>query len=133
MGDHVDVDVLARTLWGEARGEGRDGMVAVACVILNRADPREKRWPNGVAKVCQQPKQFSCWNPNDPNLARLQRVDAGDPAFKMALEVAGIAVAGKLPDPTRGANHYHTPAVQPDWSKGKQPAATIGHHKFFKL
>jgi spore germination cell wall hydrolase CwlJ-like protein len=133
MADHVDVYVLARTLWGEARGEGRAGMEAVACVILNRADKRERRWPNEVAKVCQQPKQFSCWNPDDPNLARLQRVDASDPTFKMALEVAGIAVAGMLPDPTGGANHYHTAAVQPDWSEGEQPVATIGRHKFFKL
>jgi len=133
MADHVDVDVLARTLWGEARGEGRAGMEAVACVILNRADKRQKRWPNQVAEVCQQRLQFSCWNPNDPNLARLRRVEASDPTFKIALEVAGIAVAGNLPDPTGGANHYHTAAVQPDWSKGKQPVATIGHHKFFKL
>lgn len=37
MDDTQDIDVVAWTLFGEARGEGRQGMVAVACVIVNRA------------------------------------------------------------------------------------------------
>jgi N-acetylmuramoyl-L-alanine amidase len=130
LADHVDV--LARTLWGEARGEGRAGMEAVACVILNRADKREKhgpiKSPRFASSACSS---AAATRRSEP--CRLQRFEASDPAFKTALEVAGIAVAGKLPDPTVGANHYHTAAVQPDWSIEKQPVATLGRHKFFKL
>ena len=32
----ADVDIMARTLWGEARNQGKEGMEAVACVIMNR-------------------------------------------------------------------------------------------------
>jgi hypothetical protein len=33
-----DIDTLARTIWGEARNQGREGMIAVAWVIRNRVD-----------------------------------------------------------------------------------------------
>ena len=40
-----DRDILARTLWGEARGEGLAGQIAVACTIRNRVeDGRAKSW-----------------------------------------------------------------------------------------
>ena len=31
-----DLDILARTIYGEARGEGQEGMEAVACVVIVR-------------------------------------------------------------------------------------------------
>lgn len=37
-----DIDTMARTIWGEARGEGVQGMQAIACVIMNRF--HEKKW-----------------------------------------------------------------------------------------
>ena len=33
-----DVDVLARTIWGEARGEGRAGQIAVGWAIRNQVE-----------------------------------------------------------------------------------------------
>ena len=54
----TDVDIIAKTLYGEARGEGYDGMLAVATVIYNRA----KHDKDLFVKVCLKPKQFSCWN-----------------------------------------------------------------------
>jgi N-acetylmuramoyl-L-alanine amidase len=132
MSESNHVDVLARTLWGEARGEGRRGMEAVAAVIMNRVrDPR--RWPNDPSGVAQQPWQFSSWNPGDPNLPQMQRITVDDPQFRMALEIAEAAIAGKLTDPTGGANHFHTNNVSPSWSRGVQPVAIIGRHRFFRL
>lgn len=126
------VDVLARTLWGEARGEGREGMHAVANVIMNRVK-HPKRWHNDVVGVCQAPKQFSCWNKSDPNRAKLLAVTAYDPQFRIALEIAQAAVDGELEDITKGADHYHTHAVSPSWSRGQEPVAMIGNHRFFRL
>ena len=67
-----DVDVLARTIWGEARGEGFAGQVAVGWAIRNRVeadlgnDGKPDWWGEGYVGVCKAPWQFSCWNKNDP-------------------------------------------------------------------
>ena len=50
--------IVALTILGEARGEGKAGMYAVACVIQQRALNRTM----SAARVCKQRKQFSCWN-----------------------------------------------------------------------
>src|SRR5690349_15270839 len=79
----LETDVLARTLWGEARGEGETGMQAVASVVLNRVALAQERgkywWGNNIIQVCQKPYQFSCWNRSDPNFRQLQEVDSDDP------------------------------------------------------
>ena len=61
-------DIFARTLWGEARGEGTAGQIAVAWTIRNRVfDGKEKSWRvEGYAGGCQKPWQFRCWNKTDP-------------------------------------------------------------------
>ena len=65
----TDIDTLARTLFGEARGELYGGRVAVANVIINRAASQVTWWGNTVEEVCRKPKQFSCWDLkfNKPN------------------------------------------------------------------
>ncbi len=133
----METDVLARTLWGEARGEGMTGMQAVACVILNRADISKKLggywWGNGVLQVCQKPYQFSCWNKDDPNYQKLLSVTEEDMHFATAKRVARRAMLGFLKDETRGSTHYHARTVAPGWAKGKNPSAVIGRHLFYKL
>ena len=68
-----DLDILARTLWGEARGESLAGQIAVAWTIRNRVNDGNAKswWGEGYVGVCQKPYQFSCWNKNDPNFAYL--------------------------------------------------------------
>ena len=135
--NEITVDVLARTLWGEARGEGADGMKAVANVILNREKiAREKGkfwWGNDIIQICQKPYQFSCWNRSDPNFRKLQEVDKRDLYFATALRIANRAVAGALEDVTGGATHYHAASIMPYWAKGKEPITVIGSHKFYNL
>ena len=132
----LEIDVLARTLWGEARGEGADGMQAVANVILNRVRVAEDRgkywWGNNVIQVCQKPYQFSCWNRSDPNFKKLQAVDESDLYFATAVRVARRAMIGRLDDLTNGATHYHANSVSPYWAKNEKPTATIGHHIFYR-
>lgn len=52
-----DTFAVAATLWGEARGEGFDGISAVAQIIKNRKDSSGRNF----ATICLQSKQFSCW------------------------------------------------------------------------
>lgn len=128
-----DFDILARTIYGEARGEPWIGKVAVAHVVLNRMN--DPRWPNTVAEVCLQRKQFSCWNPDDPMRPKVLAVDGATIPFQECLWAAYSVLRGEVPDPTNGANHYYAPSTinPPRWAQGQTPVRTIGRHRFFKL
>ncbi|MGV3572452.1 MAG: cell wall hydrolase [Ramlibacter sp.] len=132
--DHHDaIDTLARTLWGEARGEKLAGIRSVAAVVVNRAThPRIHWWGTTIVGVCRAEKQFSCWNPNDANLPKLLAVTEADDRFRVCLEVARDAVEGRLDLERRlGATHYHTKAIRPKWARHKIPCADIGNHLFY--
>ena len=123
--------VFARTIWGEARGEGRSGMEAVASVILNRA-ALPGWWGTDVKSVCLAPWQFSCWLPDDPNREKMLAVDVSDPQFEIASEIAAKALAGELADGTGHADSYVNLAVdQPRWLEGAKETCVIGHHTFY--
>ncbi|HEY8962945.1 MAG TPA: cell wall hydrolase [Alphaproteobacteria bacterium] len=135
--ENLTVDVLARTLWGESRGQPKGGMEAVANVVLNRVAVARERggfwWGNDIISVCQKPFQFSCWNADDPNRPKLIAVDDSNIHFATALRIARRAVNGRLSDNTNGATHYHAKYVSPVWAKNKKPSAVIGDHIFYQL
>lgn len=134
----LEIDVLARTMWGEARGEGNTGLEAVANVVQNRVKVAEKNggkfwWGGNIIQVCQKPYQFSCWNRSDPSFKKLQAVTEDNLHFATCLRIARRAAIGQLPDHTGGATHYHADYVAPYWAKGQTPTITIGRHIFFDL
>lgn len=133
----LEIDVLARTLWGEARGEGTEGMQAVASVILNRVFVARARgkywWGNDIISICQKPYQFSCWNRSDPNFQKLQSVDKSDLYFATAQRIARRAVYDCLEDTTNGATHYHAKQVNPYWTRGERACAIVGNHIFYRI
>lgn len=135
--NELAADVLARTIWGEARAEPAEGMEAVASVVLNRVKIAQDKggywWGNDIISVCQKPYQFSCWNRTDPNYPKLVNVTQDDIHFMTCLRIARRAVAGALRDQTRGATHYHADYVSPYWAKGQVPRVTIGRHIFYRL
>lgn len=133
----MEADILARTIWGEARGEGTAGMQAVAAVVINRVAVAQRRggywWGNGVAQVCQKPYQFSCWNKDDANFRKIVAVGVDDPQFAAAVRMACTMIMGRGHDPTGGATHYHAAGITPYWTRGHQPAAIIGRHIFYRI
>ena len=129
-----EIDTFARTLWGEARGEGETGMHAVANVIMNRVrNPRW--WGNSVESVCLQRAQFTCWDRNDPNYEKLKAVTVEtDQAFAKAVEIATKAVDFGITDITGGADHYYNPFVaNPKWALESRVTKKIGNHRFLRL
>lgn len=124
-----DLEIMAKTIFGEARGEGEEGQIAVACCIINRH--KAKKWFSGrtIAETCLRPWQFSCWNKNDPNAQKLASLTY--PTYSKYFPVIEKA---KKKDITNGATHYFNLFVcqEPAWAKGKTPCARIGHHLFFK-
>jgi N-acetylmuramoyl-L-alanine amidase len=129
-----EIDIMARTLWGEARSEGERGMQAVANVILYRAE-HPGWWGVDIETVCKKKYQFSCWLQNDPNREKLIAVDDSDPEFAIALKVARQAIDGELEDITNGATHYKVTSLPwpADWGAPSPPVAVIGHHSFFRM
>lgn len=137
----LDIDVLARTIWGEARGEGQAGQIAVGWCIRNRVemdlhgDGKPDWWGEGYAGVCKAKWQFSCWNRNDPNSAYL-RGEKQIPAaqFIQCREAAIAVIDGHQPDPTGNATHYYSTTMKtpPAWAKVATRTKKIGRHIFFK-
>lgn len=126
-----DINILARTVWGEARGESYEGQKAVAHVVINRwrADEGQFRKDDTIATACLRYAQFSCWNADDPNFEEMQTTGPEARSFRAAMRAALEAL--DEPDPTEGARHYHTAGVSPAWSKGRDPVIVIGSHYFF--
>jgi spore germination cell wall hydrolase CwlJ-like protein len=132
-----DLSILARTLYGEARGSSDEDRIAIAWVARNRlADPKWwSREPDVVpddtfAAVCLDPKQFSCWNSNDANFRATVTGDETIPAYLECLHAALTVMLGKVPDPTGGATHYATINTVQGWMT--DDFVTIGKHKFYR-
>ena len=133
----IELDVLARTLYGECRGEILESKLAHAWVIRNRVvadlgeDNQPDWWGEGVIDVCQKRRQFSCWNRDDPNWLGLHAVDYGDDAMQDCIYAALMVWRGYVRDPTWGARHYHAEEASPPWAEGHKPVCTIGRTVFF--
>ena len=122
----LNAGVVALTLLAEARGEGRDGLGAVAAVISQRAINRGLT----AREVCLQPYQFSCWNSKtEQDLQHLYRSPMA--AFALYLEENIDRI-----DRSRinYADHYYATRIKvPYWAKGRKPVAQIGRHIFYTL
>lgn len=137
----LPVDVFALTVDAEARGEGRDGMLAVACAIRNRADRRKQT----VQDVCLARKAFSCWNPGDDanhrrlvEYANLIRLGQTPRELQPAYDIARAVLTGSVEDHSRGGDHYYNPkgvpGGRPYWHlEGVEPCLVLGNHVFLAL
>lgn len=131
ISDIDDLGIVTRTLLGEARGEGKEGMQAVANVIANRS-AKPSWWGKDFRTVCLKPYQFSCWLASDPNRDKIIGFDESLPIYGIAEEIAQQAMNGELEDITNGAVNYYAKGIKPPmWALGKMPCAIIGHHLFF--
>jgi len=136
MTDH-DYAIIARTLYGEARGEyaktGIAALIAVGNVIVNRFKGN-KKYGKTLTEVCLKPRQFSCWNEEDPNRSLIQQEDLEkDPLFRIACQVAKKVALGVWPDLTRGCDHYHATSCKPYWARADKVRMRLGRHIFYKL
>lgn len=112
-----DVNLLARVISAEARGEPYTGQVAVGGVILNRI--KHPSFPNTLAGVIYQPGAFSCITDGGINAA------VSDSAYKAARD----AINGW--DPSGGAIYYYNPAkATSSWIWSRPVIVVIGSHRF---
>lgn len=112
-----DTYLLARAIYGEARGEPYIGQVAVAAVILNRV--KDSRFPNTVSGVIYQKNAFTCVSDGQINLTPNQT----------AIKAAKDALSGW--DPTNGCLYYYNPSTATSaWIWTRQVRLKIGEHNF---
>jgi N-acetylmuramoyl-L-alanine amidase len=123
-------EVAARTIYGEARGEGEAGMRAVAHVLVNRL--KLGKWGNNLALVCLAPYQFSSWNFTDPNRKLMLALADNDTLLVAIRSYLADALAGD-PDPTNGATFYFANSIPaPAWAAGATQTVQIGHQLFYR-
>lgn len=114
-----DLNLLARIIYGEARGEPYTGQVAVGAVVLNRV--RHSSFPNTIAGVIYQKGAFDAVADGQINYT----------PNSTAIKAAQDALNGW--DPSYGAIYYFNPATATNkWIWSRPPTVTIGNHRFCK-
>lgn len=112
-----DVNLLAKLIYAEARGESYSGMVAVGAVVLNRV--KSPSFPNTISGVIYQPYAFTCVADGQINLTPNQT----------AKSAAQDAMNGY--DPSQGSLYYYNPSVATSqWIFSRKTVVTIGRHVF---
>lgn len=113
----TDLNLLARVVYGEARGEPYTGQVAVASVVLNRV--KSSSFPNTIAGVVYQSGAFDCVSDGQINLTPNQS----------AYNAARDALNGW--DPSYGCLFYYNPKTATSkWMLSRTVKLSIGNHAF---
>lgn len=116
-----DLQLMARAINGEARGEPYEGQVAVGAVILNRV--KSSQFPNTIAGVIYQSGAFTAVADGQINVP----IEEGSTVLKAAQD----ALNGW--DPTGGAIYYFNPDTATNkWIWSRPVIKTIGKHRFCK-
>lgn len=114
-----NVNLLARLIYGEARGEPYTGQVAVGAVVMNRV--KSSSFPNSISGVIYQSGAFDAVRDGQINLA----------PDSNAKKAAQDAINGW--DPSYGAIYYFNPSTATNkWIWSRPMTVTIGRHRFCK-
>ncbi len=120
-----EMECLAGTVYFESRGEPAAGQLAVAQVVINRAESR--KFPESYCGVVYQRSQFSFVKGGT-----MPRIKRGSAAWKRAKAIARIAHEGHWASEVRDALYFHAKYVSPSWRHAKQARATINTHIFYR-
>ena len=113
----ANIELLARVINGEARGEPYEGQVAVGAVVLNRVD--HPSFPNSISAVVYQKGAFTAVDDGQINAAM----------YASSHRAARDALNGW--DPTNGAIYYYNPKTATNkWIRTREVVCTIGRHVF---
>lgn len=126
-----DLDCLTQAVYYEARGEGRDGMRAVAQVVLNRV--RHPAFPKSVCGVVFQGagRRTGCQFSFTCDGSMRGRVNRA--AWDRARAVASSALSGSVYGNVGNATHFHTTGVSPQWRNSLIRVSQVGDHLFYRF
>ncbi len=120
-----EMECLAGAIYFESRGEPLAGQLAVAQVVINRAESRV--FPSSYCGVVHQRAQFSF-----VKNGRMPRIRRGSVAWKKARKIARIAHEGMWESEAADSLYFHAKYVRPNWSRKKTARATINTHIFYR-
>ena len=120
-----DMRCLAQAVYFEARGEPLSGQLAVARVVVNRAE--SDAFPSDYCGVVTQRGQFSFVKGGQIPTAKI-----GSAAWRKAVAVAQIAHRELWDSPAKDALYFHATYVRPSWSRTKVARAKIDSHIFYR-
>lgn len=128
------IQILAKTIYGEADHHNLSEMEAIANVVLNRVKLSQKEihswWGNTITQVCLKPAQFRCWQPQSE---KKQNQPLNDTIYQICHRIAVRAVKGLLKDNTKGGVYYHNINEHPKWAHAGVPCAKIGNLLFYDI
>ena len=114
-----NVNLIAKAIYGEARGEPYVGQVAVGAVIMNRV--KSSSFPNTISGVIYQSGAFDAVSDGQINMT----------PDSTAKKAAQDAINGW--DPSYGAIYYFNPSTATNkWIWSRPMTVTIGKHRFCK-
>jgi len=120
-----ELQCLAGAVYFESRGEPLAGQLAVAQVVVNRAD--STRFPSSYCGVVYQRSQFSFIKNG-----RMPRIKTGSAAWERAKAIARIAHEGLWDSEAQDSLYFHAKYVRPAWIHKKVARATISSHVFYR-
>lgn len=116
---------LAQAVYFESRGEPLDGQLAVARVVINRAE--SSRFPDDYCAVVTQRAQFSFVRGG-----RIPSPNTGSAAWTRAKAIARIAHGDLWESPAGDALYFHATYVRPSWARRMSRRAQIDNHIFYR-
>ena len=124
---------LAQVIYQEARGEAKDGKLAVAKIVLNRKNHR--KFPKTICRVVNQINyagakkycQFS-W------VCNKQRIDTSSDSWEDSLSLSHAIISNKVSLPKFGPNvlFFRSTSSRQSFGKGYRLVSVIGHAKFYE-
>lgn len=131
--DNRELQCLAKNIYYEAKGEPKEGKIAVGLVTMNRVEDR--RFPNTVCGVVNQRTRSVCqfsWRCHN-----VRAPDMNSESWRESHRIAEALLT--LPNIYNGlkqkyndAIYFHAVYVRPSWSRTKQRVAQVGAHLFYR-
>lgn len=129
-GDEDPAHCFAKNLYFEARSEGREGMIAVGWVVLNRVD--SELYPDTICGVIydggeRPPCEFNWWCDGRSDRPTERQ------SWELAQEIAAEMLDEPPPDPTDGALWFHGDWIEvPEWLQDRKRTLHLGDHFFYR-
>ncbi|MEM6603633.1 MAG: cell wall hydrolase, partial [Pseudomonadota bacterium] len=123
-----DLQCLAEAVYYEARGEGNEGGIAVAEVVLNRT--KSKRFPSTICGVVYDKYRNICQFSFACNGSMSKPKNRS--SWSWAKNIANKVVEGRTEILSDGALFFHADYVNPSWANKMVKTARIGTHSFYR-
>jgi len=132
-----DATLLARLIYGEARGEFPKMKRAIGDVVINRKNKRNQT----LREIILEPNQFTCFNNGDINRNKLKKPLKYESRYtwKECLRISRETLSTMNIDDSNGATHYYDTSIkEPKWARGKKPVLVLEKRngkevRFYKL